>query len=135
MNTIHGDTNTFTPEIGLPQGGKLSPLLWNLFYHPLLKLLDRHTTGFKLRGMTSKVTAIAYADDLTPIATSPEDFQLQLEIIYSFLKYHGMKMNPSKSHILTNIKSSAPEFPVNKTFKLGDQYIQSIKDPNESLAS
>ena len=132
INTIHGDSAPFTPEIGLPQGGKLSPLLWTIFYQPLLELLQKHTTGYKLPLMQEKVTAVAFADDLTPITTSPMDLQLQLDIIYSFLKYHGMKMNPSKSHILTNIKPTHHDFPTNKSFKLGNQPIESIKEPHEA---
>ena len=131
INTIHGDTNAFSPEIGLPQGGKLSPLLWNLFYQPLLKLLDKHSDGFKINNLPWKITAVAYADDLTPVSTTKEDFQKQLDIIYSFLAFHGMKMNPTKSHILTNIKSSQENFPTNKSFKLGNTFIESIKEPTE----
>ena len=46
-----------------------------------------------------KVTSISFADDIHPISTSKEDFQNQLNIIETFLKVHGMKMNASKSQI------------------------------------
>jgi hypothetical protein len=52
------------------------------------------------------ITAAAYADDLTPVSSDPEDFQKQLDNIYQFLKMYNMSMGPSKVHHREQFKTA-----------------------------
>jgi hypothetical protein len=45
IDTPHGETEEFKPDIGIPQGDGLSPLLWSIFYDPLLCKLQQNTEG------------------------------------------------------------------------------------------
>jgi ribonuclease HI len=131
ISTPHGETEQFNKENGLPQGGVISTLHWSVFYDVLQCLLDSETEGFIIPGQTRKITSVGFADDLTPIAVTAKDFQKQLDIIYSFLRFHRMEMGSSKSHVLTNLHPNSPEFPGPESFKLGEVYIKSVKQPSE----
>jgi hypothetical protein len=41
--TAHGETDSFIPIIGNPQGCSLSPLYWNILCDPLLGVLQKET--------------------------------------------------------------------------------------------
>ena len=119
VETPFGLTSPYKPIHGLPQGSILSPLLWNIFYDPLLCLLQNETEGFKMREL--KVTAVAYADDLHPISTSLRDLQKQLDIIHNFLALHNMRMGLAKTHILTNVIATSNDFPNNQARGLANR--------------
>jgi ribonuclease HI len=107
--TPYGPTEEINPKIGLPQGDISSPLDWLIFYDPLLCMLENHSDGFKISNDLS-ISAIAYADDLNPIAQSRKDLQKQLDIIHRYLKFHKMMMRPSKCAIYTNYAPLSKEF-------------------------
>jgi hypothetical protein len=119
-----------TAILGLALCSILAPILWAIFYDPLLIMLQKMTTGFKInedQPDEARITALAFADDLTPIATNNEDQQAQLNIIHSFLSFHGMKMNVTKTHVLTNLIESDDRFPDNENrLHLGGVPIASV---------
>jgi hypothetical protein len=88
-------------------------------YDPLLHNLQTETQGISIpEGMDVltwvKICCVAYADDLQPVSSSPEDLQLQLDIIFEFLTY-----------VMTNIDEDSPDFP-NNNFTLGDDFLTRI---------
>jgi hypothetical protein len=136
IRTPYGKTRGYWATIGVPQGGILSPVLWLIAYDVLLHALQEMTAGLTIPDGLNiaewvKICSLAYADDLQPVATTPEDLQLQLDIIFEFLSFYNMSMNPTKSHVMTNIPEDALEFPTNQTFTLGGQYI-TVKKPYET---
>src|SRR5437016_11791621 len=50
--TAYGTTNIITAGDGIDQGDSISPLLWRIFYDPLLSAVTRYGT----RGYTMNVT-------------------------------------------------------------------------------
>jgi hypothetical protein len=68
-------------------------------------------------------------DDIHPVATSSIDLQKQLHIIHDFLLVHGMKMNVTKTHILSNKAQSDEEYPAE--LSMGETKITSYKSKNE----
>jgi hypothetical protein len=48
INTPFSKTKSFTPTIGVAQGGILSPILWLIAYDPLLQALQEKTEGITL---------------------------------------------------------------------------------------
>jgi hypothetical protein len=123
-----GKTKGYWATIGVPQGGILSPTLWLIAYDPLPHTLQTKTDGITIQKGNDllsfvKICCLAYADDLQPVSSSPEDLQLQLEIIFEFLIFYNMSMNPGKSHVMTNIEEEDLNFTSDLTFSLGGEYI------------
>ena len=79
---------------GTPQGSVLGPLLWNMFFDPLLEELAEPSQS---RHPGTEVLDIAFADDLTLIASAHDPKQAEkelnrkLEIFRNFLKTRGME--------------------------------------------
>ena len=48
-------------------------LLYALCLNPLLHLLDEKLTGIRIGRGSAKIVAVAYADDVTIILTTPSD--------------------------------------------------------------
>ena len=110
IDTPFGLSEAFFPILGLAQGSILAPLLWNIFYEPLMLLLQKHTVGIKPNIESpeeSRISSVAYADDLHPIANTIADMQTQLDFIHDFLKYHNMNINvtPTSTKIMISTQA------------------------------
>ncbi|MCI0667030.1 MAG: group II intron reverse transcriptase/maturase, partial [Methylococcaceae bacterium] len=78
----------WTPTRGTPQGAVLSPLLANLYLHPLdAKLMAR---GYRL---------VRYADDFVVLCTSREEAEAALTVIQDWVAENGLTLHPDKTHI------------------------------------
>ncbi|EXX66052.1 hypothetical protein RirG_127550 [Rhizophagus irregularis DAOM 197198w] len=102
-------TEEYKVEDGIDQGEVWSPLLWRIFYNPLLcKLNDkREDYGYeidvefkedvmedKIMKHSIKINAIAFMDDTTLISRSHDQMTDMLEICHSFYKLNDIKANP-----------------------------------------
>jgi hypothetical protein len=124
IDTPYGIAEQFTPTRGLPQGDTISPLLWTIFYDPLLCRLENETKGFPITN-DNYITAAAFADDIHPMSSEPSDLQDQLAIISEFLAIHDMKMRPSKC----KVTSTLPNIPVAHRFIInGEEITQRLKN-------
>lgn len=102
---------------GVPQGGILSPLMWNIFFDPLL---------VKLQSATNRV--IGYADDLCILEAhySPHETLLRaqeaLRIMEDWSHRNRMEFCPKKSEnlIFTWGRGRPPDLP---SLKLGDSTV------------
>jgi hypothetical protein len=140
--TPYGPTEKLRSTRGLPQGGILSPTLWNIFYDPLLCAIQQLTTGYTIpSGIKNtpgsvKVTSVSFADDCHPFSQSNRDCNHQLLLINDFLDYHGMTMGARKSKILCNNQKIVEGDDTNlinvNTFKLGPNPITTIVPANSS---
>ncbi|ADP71112.1 RNA-directed DNA polymerase (Reverse transcriptase) [Rhodomicrobium vannielii ATCC 17100] len=74
---------------GIAQGAPISPLLANLFLHPMDRLLE-------LEGLAS----VRYADDFVVLCRSKALAQKAQLIVASHLAARGLKLNMSKTRIL-----------------------------------
>jgi hypothetical protein len=96
IDTPFGLSDIITPNIGLPQGDKISCIIWNIAYDPLLcELHDLH--GYvsvhqmpepTIPDEEINITHSAFADDLNLIAETLAQLQPQLDLtntISSFL--------------------------------------------------
>lgn len=97
--TQTGSTEFFHPLTGLEQGDPSSPILWNIFYEPLLQKLHA-LKGYQLENLN--VSYLAYADDLTLIASNDNDMQLLLDTVTEYLSFHCMQIQPKKSIVVSS---------------------------------
>ena len=123
--TPHGKTATFHPGKGLPQGELMAPILWAIFYDPLLCKLQSMAKGYNLGNI--HIPVVAFADDIHPITSSSNDMNDMLDTISSFLTQWKMEMSPVKSHILSNRNKTHLDFPTAE-FILNGLPIQDVRD-------
>jgi RNA-directed DNA polymerase len=77
----------WTPTRGTPQGAVLSPLLANIYLHPLdVRLSERYAM-------------VRYADDLVVLCQSQEAAQAALEEIQSHCLAYQLELHPEKTHV------------------------------------
>ena len=113
-------------KCGTPQGSVLGPLLWNLFIDPLLDLLQEQQVEVESLDL-------AFADDLTPVATSDnrdtaaEAIQSKIEIIDKYLRERGMKMSIKKLKVMCITKNKRKQ-KRKLEIKLNGEPIQIVKE-------
>lgn len=78
----------WTPVKGTPQGGVISPLLANIYLHPL-DLLMRNL-GYRM---------VRYADDFVVLCYSKQEAYKAKEIIQEWMVENGLKLHPDKTRI------------------------------------
>jgi len=78
----------WTPVGGTPQGAVISPLLANIYLHPL----DRHMRekGYRM---------VRYADDLVVLCRTAEQAQAALKEVKSWVEQNGLRLNADKTHV------------------------------------
>ena len=82
------ETARWQPEAGTPQGAVLSPLLSNVYLHPLdVHMRER---GYKM---------VRYADDFVVLCKTAEQAQDALEQIRAWVEQAGLKLHPDKTRI------------------------------------
>ena len=94
---IHGRWSFHLNEQGTPQGGVISPLLANIYLHPLDEVMTE-------RG--HRITR--YADDFVICCSSQKGCRTGTEISQSNLleKDLGLTVHPEKTKIVNNMKES-----------------------------
>ncbi len=121
---LQGVSKTITPTQGSPQGGILSPLVWNLVMDSLLTKLQPHA-----------VKAVGYADDVILIATGFDTSTLQqlmqdaLSTVSDWSLKHGLKFNPQKTTVVMFNKARKFQTPQPKLYLGGTElfYSDSVK--------
>lgn len=87
---------------GVRQGDPISPLLFNLVMDELFGLLkDKHGAPYPTRdGIGGKISAVAFADDITLLCESQRGLERQISTCVKFFNRRGMKINIGKSSVL-----------------------------------
>jgi hypothetical protein len=74
--------------------------LYALCLHPLLTLLNEKVARLQIGRNGRRIAAVAYADDVALLVTSPNDLLIIKDIIHTFEKASGARFNPHKSKAL-----------------------------------
>ena len=78
----------WTPVGGTPQGAVISPLLANLYLHPLDCLMREN--GYRM---------VRYADDFVVLCQTAEEAQAGLAKVQTWVEENGLTLNPDKTHV------------------------------------
>lgn len=78
----------WTPTRGTPQGAIISPLLSNLYLHPLDQKMT--AAGYRM---------IRYADDFVVLCRSAEEAEAALATIQDWVASAGLTLHPEKTHV------------------------------------
>lgn len=81
--------NRWTPEGGTPQGAVVSPLLANLFLHPVDCVMAE--AGYKM---------VRYADDFVVLCESHAEAQSALKMVSELIEQRGLSLHPDKTKIV-----------------------------------
>lgn len=82
------ETERWRPTAGTPQGAVISPLLANLYLHPLDVELSE--CGYRM---------VRYADDFVILCRSAEEAERALEAVRRWVQANGLRLHPQKTHI------------------------------------
>lgn len=78
----------WTPTGGTPQGAVISPLLANIYLHPLDEHL--HNQGYRM---------VRYADDFVILCRTNEQAHQALEEVQQWVAANALQLHPEKTHI------------------------------------
>jgi exonuclease III len=90
-------SETFNEQQGVRQGGILSPVLYKAFVNPLLVDLQDHSVGYHI-GSTF-VGIPTCADDVTVIASKPEDLQSMINVAENYANSERYQFNTTKTNV------------------------------------
>jgi len=93
----------FSSQNGVRQGGVASPLLFTVYIDELLKRLEKHGVGCCVGH--EWYGGFGYADDLKLISPSGKGLQLMLKVCKEFGREFGVKFNARKSMCMVFTKS------------------------------
>jgi len=78
----------WTPAAGTPQGAVISPLLANIYLHPLDELMA--AKGYRM---------VRYADDFVVLCRSREAAEAALAEVRRWVAENGLRLHPDKTHV------------------------------------
>lgn len=87
QDVLHG-MERWTPVEGTPQGAVISPLLANIYLHPLDELMAAR--GYRM---------VRYADDFVVLCPSREAAEAALAEIRQWVAENGLRLHPDKTHV------------------------------------
>ena len=85
---IMTEAEKWKPTVGTPQGAVISPLLANIYLHPLDKLMTAN--GFRM---------VRYADDFVIMCKEAHKAEEALEMVKRWVEENGLTLHPDKIHI------------------------------------
>jgi RNA-directed DNA polymerase len=85
---IMSDVARWRPTMGTPQGAVLSPLLANLYLHPLDLLMEQ--SGYRM---------VRYADDFVILCASEAEATAVLRQVTAWVNANGLTLHPDKTRV------------------------------------
>lgn len=104
---------TWRPEAGTPQGAVISPLLANVYLHPIDEIITK--SGYAL---------VRYADDMVILCETQQEAQAALDLLARELDSRGLRLHPEKTRIADATQRPGFEF-------LGYRFSAGYRDPRD----
>src|SRR5260363_285750 len=138
--THFGLTKDFIAVDAIEQGEVLSPLIWRIFYDPLLwRIQNDLSVGYVAkvtkfmwsdidREKDIRVSVLAYADDTTWIARSKDEMEKIIELANQFFRINNIEINRKKSKlaVLNSLKTKE-----DRNDKFGDAIVKAEENMSE----
>ena len=131
-------SDTFSCNIGVRQGGNLSPLLFALFLNDFELYLSKHYSGLQhicedMNRILSdddveffiKIFVLLYADDTIVLAESAEELQSALNAVHDYCNDWSLHVNTTKTKIVVFSSGKVRNLP---TFWFGNNTIDVVDD-------
>jgi hypothetical protein len=99
----------FAADAGVPQGGVLSPALYNVFIDGLARTIDADPRRFGAAAHDIRVPALLYADDIALTAHSAEQLQQMLDVCAQYAKHWHFSFNAKKCAVQIVGRDAATE--------------------------
>ena len=107
------DGKRWTPTGGTPQGAVISPLLANVYLHPLDVLMEER--GYRM---------VRYADDFVILCRNQEDAMAALELVRQWVGENGLTLHPEKTHVGNCLQEGAGFSFLGYRFEAGRRYVR-----------
>src|SRR3989440_163677 len=139
--TEYGLTDRYPVLVGIDQGEVISPLLWCIYYDPLLSEIQNRNLGYKMDhsylqnvydpssrvSRNLSIPALAYMDDTNWISDSKANLTSILNLAQSFFHLTHIRINHFKTDLMRryptiNVRFSAAS-PAPVTFTLQDENV------------
>lgn len=104
----------WTPETGTPQGAVISPLLANVYLHPVDLAMKQ--AGFRL---------VRYADDMVVLCGTREEAEAALNKLGELIEARGLQLHPDKTRLAHLMERPGFQF-------LGYVFYDQYRDPRPS---
>src|SRR6266540_3929168 len=123
--TKGGILDYYDVKIDIDQGEVISPLLWCIYFDPLLCEINKINKGYTLshewmqdvsKGtkaqLQEQISALRFMDDANWISSILEDLEDILEVADDFYKLTRAAINKEKSKLLTNTTANSVPIPI-----------------------
>ena len=142
--TAHGSTDLFKVEDGIDQGETYAPLLWRIFYDPLLIAVQQtcHDVAFQFEATNNIHPAVAdiirsgpvinhaaFVDDTTWISKSQEGLEKITNLATSFFLMNDISINANKTEVIS-VNSPNSQAHGNSNFNFGSGIKVPIRPTN-----
>src|SRR6266487_1792239 len=135
--TAHGLTEPHIVQDGLDQGETHAPILWRIFYDPLLCAVNNinSQTGYHMSPVptldTPQINHLAFVDDTVWISNSHQGMNRILEVAYSFFLRNDIQINIAKTETLLVLgkKAQKSRSSISSSLSFCDNTI-SVSNPN-----
>jgi len=107
------DGKRWTPTGGTPQGAVISPLLANVYLHPLDVLMEER--GYRM---------VRYADDFVILCRSQEEAMAALELVRQWVGENGLTLHPEKTHVGNCLQEGAGFSFLGYRFEAGRRHVR-----------
>ena len=103
----------WTPVGGTPQGAVISPLLANIYLHPLDRQMKQR--GYRM---------VRYADDFVVLCRTAEEARAALDEVRAWVDENGLKLNLDKTHVGDCLQAGQGFEFVGYRFEVGRRWVR-----------
>ena len=113
IQTNEGKSKPISVQCGVPQGGPLSPILFNIaidfIYKEICDSQFANTNGYQLSNQYDALCLTGFADDQAVTTYSKESTTRSIDLVQDLFRKIGLEINPKKSQSIIIVKGRLVE--------------------------